>query len=107
VKRFVEWSQPIARVDDALRFVEASYEHGTRAFLIDGRLLPAEFFELRTRFAGEFLQKLVNYQLRVAAVVPADPSRGAKFAGFVSELERSPVFRVFAERTEAEAWLAE
>ena len=68
---FVVWSQPIAVVDDALRLVEASYERQARAFLLDGSLLPPEFFDLRTRFAGEFVQKLVNYGLRVARGVPA------------------------------------
>ena len=44
---FVVWSQPIAKVDDALRLVEASYERQSRAFLLDGSLLPPEFFDLR------------------------------------------------------------
>jgi hypothetical protein len=104
--RFIVWSQPIAAVDDALRFVETAYEQNTRAFLLDGSLLPAEFFELRTRFAGEFVQKLVNYQLRVAAVFPPDASRSERFAEFIGELTRHPSFRSFAERAEAEAWLA-
>jgi len=103
---FVEWSEPIVRVEDALRLVEAGYEWDTQAFLIGERLLPAEFFDLRTRFAGEFVQKLVNYQLRVAAVVAPDVDRGARFAEFVLELRRHPAFRVFAERGEAEAWLS-
>jgi Domain of unknown function (DUF4180) len=103
---FVVWSEPISSVDDALRFVEVAYERSTRAFLLEGHLLPAEFFELRSRFAGEFVQKLVNYQLRVAAVFPPDASRSERFAEFVAELARHPSFRSFAERAEAEAWLA-
>ena len=105
-RRFVVWSRPIASVDDALRFVEAAYEQNTRAFLLEGHLLPAEFFELRSRFAGEFVQKLVNYQLRVAAVFPPDASWSERFAEFIAELRRGSAFRVFAERSEAEAWLA-
>lgn len=102
---FFVWSQPIAKVDDALRFVEASYEHQTRAFLLDGGLLPPEFFDLRTRFAGEFVQKLVNYRLRVAAVFPPDADRGERFREFVDELRSGPTFRTFDQRAEAEAWL--
>ncbi|HTO54304.1 MAG TPA: hypothetical protein VMR50_13045 [Myxococcota bacterium] len=30
--RSVDWTQPIARVDDALRLVEASYERGSARF---------------------------------------------------------------------------
>lgn len=102
---FALWSEPIAKPDDALRFVEKGYELQTRAFLLDGTLLPAEFFALSSRFAGEFVQKLVNYQVRVAAVLPPDPSRGERFAEFVHELSRHPSFRAFASRAEAEAWL--
>ena len=103
---FAEWSQPIEKVDDALRLVEASYERQTSAFLIEARLLPAEFFELRTRFAGDFVQKLVNYGLRVALVAPNAASHGERFAEFAAELVRNPVVPIFAERSEAEAWLA-
>jgi len=42
----------------------------------------------------------------VEAVIPADVSRSARFAEFVTELQRNPVFRVFAERDEARAWLS-
>lgn len=103
---FIEWSQPIAVVDDALRFVEAAYEQNTRAFLLEEHLLPAEFFDLRTRFAGEFVQKLVNYGLRVAAVFPPDASRSERFREFVGELRGGHAFRTFETRAEAEAWLA-
>jgi hypothetical protein len=105
-RSFVVWSQPIASVDDALRFVEVAYEQSTRAFLLEGHLLPAEFFELRSRFAGEFVQKLVNYQLRIAAVFPPDPSRSERFAEFITELRRGSAFRTFETRADAEAWLA-
>lgn len=103
---FVVWTTPIVRVDDALRLVEASYERGTRAFLLDSALLPSEFFDLRTRFAGEFVQKLVNYGLRVAAVFPPDAGRGERFGEFVDELRRGQSFRTFSARAEAEAWLS-
>jgi uncharacterized protein DUF4180 len=102
---FVEWSQPIEKVDDALRLVEASYERQTSAFLIEARLLRADFFDLRTRFAGDFVQKLVNYGLRVALVAPDAAKHGERFAEFAAELVRNPVFRVFSERAQAEAWL--
>ena len=105
-RRFTVWSEPISRVDDALRFVEATYEHGTRGFLLDGGLLPAEFFELRSRFAGEFVQKLVNYQLRVAAVFAPDATRSERFREAIGELRRGSAFRTFDDRAAAEAWLS-
>jgi len=103
---FAVWSEPVRAPDDALRFVEKGFELEKRAFLLDGALLPAEFFTLRSRFAGEFAQKLVNYRVRVGVVLPPDPSRGERFAEFVRELSRHPSFRAFASRADAEAWLA-
>ena len=69
-------------------------------------LLPAEFFDLRTRFAGEFVQKLVNYGLRVAAVFPPDAGQSERFREFVGELRGGHAFRTFETRADAEAWLA-
>ena len=68
-------------------------EHEARALLFDRGTLPAAFFDLSTGVAGEVAQKLVNYGIRMAAVVPdlsacsrasassrASPTRGGSSA---------------------------
>ena len=55
--RILECASAIDGVDDAIGLVTACIEHGTNRLLIDARWLPDAFFDLRTRSAGEFLQK--------------------------------------------------
>ncbi|HEY6600001.1 MAG TPA: DUF4180 domain-containing protein, partial [Pseudomonadales bacterium] len=64
----LECVDAITGLDDALSIISATYELNTHSVLLRDAQLPPEFFELRTRFAGEFVQKLVNYQLTVAGV---------------------------------------
>ncbi len=104
--RIIEWLEPIARVDDALNLVSTCIEHGSTRLLLDSTRLPAAFFDLRSRFAGEFLQKLENYRMRLAAVFPTDEDHGERFSEFLTETKRGRSFRVFSARAEAEAWLA-
>lgn len=103
--RIVERLAPIERVDDALALVARCIEHDTTRVLIEARVLPDAFFALRSRFAGEFLQKLENYGIRVAAVLPTDADHGERFAEFVAEAKRGARFRIFASRDDAETWL--
>ena len=49
-------------------------------------------------------QKLVNYQIKTAAVVSRDQIRG-KFGEFVVETNRGFQVRVFFDRQDAESWL--
>jgi GrpB-like predicted nucleotidyltransferase (UPF0157 family) len=104
--RIVERLAPITRVEDALDLVACCVEHGSTRLLLEAGVLPEAFFELRTRFAGELLQKLQNYRIRVAAVFPPDPGPGERFAEFVAEARRGCDFHAFTRREEAEAWLA-
>ena len=103
---FTECEIDINRVDDALELVTACIEQQTGRLLIEAGRLPDEFFDLKTRFAGEFIQKLQNYRLRLAIVVPADADHGVRFAEFVREARTGNGFRFFDDRVGAEAWLS-
>lgn len=73
-----------------------------------GRLDPA-FFDLRSGFAGEFTQKLVNYRLRVAVLGSLDdavPSAGP-FADWVWESNRGEQVWFVDDAAELEKRLAE
>ena len=104
--RVVEWLEPIAQTGDALALVAACFEHDAHAVLLEDRVLPPAFFELRTGFAGEFLQKLENYQIRLAGVFPTERAYAERFREFLAEAKHGRRFRAFAERAAAEAWLA-
>jgi hypothetical protein len=104
-RRFVEWIEPVEHVEDAVDLIEACFEHEAPRLLLDARMLPEAFFDLRSRFAGEFIQKLQTYGLRLALVLPDDESHGERFREFVREARRGRGFRTFGTRDEAEGWL--
>jgi hypothetical protein len=104
--RVVEWLDPITATGDALALVAACFEHDAQAVLLEDHVLPPAFFELRTGFAGEFLQKLENYQIRLAAVFPSERAYAERFREFLAEAKSGRRFRAFAGRADAEAWLA-
>jgi hypothetical protein len=79
----------------------------TNRVLLRDRQLPAEFFELQTRFAGEFIQKLVNYQITVACVFADGRPFSDRFREYLGEAKRSRQFRSFTDEGEAVAWLEE
>jgi hypothetical protein len=91
---------------DALDLIVACLENHSSRLLLEAHRLPEAFFDLRTGFAGELVQKLQNYQLRTGAVFPSEEGYGERFREFLSEARRGGSFRVFATRAEAEAWLA-
>ena len=104
--RIVECAESIARADDALALVAVCIEHDSTRVLLESHNLPVAFFELGSRFAGEFLQKLQNYRIRLAGVFPSEDGYSDRFREFLSEARRGRSFRVFSARSEAEAWLA-
>lgn len=104
--RILECSEPIVTAGDALGLVSAAFEHDATRILLEDRHLPPEFFELRTQFAGELVQKLLNYQLRLAVVFTEAAKHGERFEEFVREARRGRGFRAFDDRESALAWLA-
>jgi hypothetical protein len=53
---------------DAGDLVGAAMEHGADLLVVPAGRIAAEFWTLRSGVAGELLQKLVNYRLRLAVV---------------------------------------
>ncbi len=95
----------IETTDDADAIIVASVEQRTDHVLILPGALPPTFYDLRSRFAGTFIQKLVNYRLRVAAVVTPDVNDSANFNAFVREARQGQQFRTFEDVSAAVEWL--
>lgn len=91
---------------DAMEMVSACFEAGTRNLLLDHGTLPPDFFDLSTGVAGELVQKLINYGIRAAVVVPDDEMHSQRFREFARESLRSGSFRVLPDRRSAVDWLA-
>lgn len=58
---------PIATVSDVLDLIGAAFL-GAEVVAVPASRLDERFFSLGTRFAGEVMQKFVNYRLRLAVI---------------------------------------
>ncbi|GIG88702.1 DUF4180 domain-containing protein [Plantactinospora endophytica] len=58
---------PVATVQDALDLIGAAFL-GAQVVAVPASRLADDFFSLGTRFAGEVMQKFVNYRLRLAVL---------------------------------------
>jgi hypothetical protein len=53
---------------DAIDLITASFEHGASCVALPIARFDTDFFDLRTRSLGEFIQKFVGYKRRVVFV---------------------------------------
>jgi hypothetical protein len=100
--RILVCAEPFRKASDVLELVGAD----ARGVVASAEHFPAEFFDLKTGFAGELLQKLENYGVRLAAVFAGDDAYSERFREFLREARsRGSTFRVFSTRADAERWL--
>ncbi|MCD5361100.1 DUF4180 domain-containing protein [Chromobacterium aquaticum] len=102
----IECRAGVQRLEQALELVALCGEHDAPRLLLLEDALPADFFELSSRFAGEFIQKLVNYRIAVAGVFADGNAHGERFGEYLREARHGRQFRVFDEREAALTWLA-
>lgn len=91
--------------NDALELVAACMENDTDLLLLDRSVLSVDFFRLDTGVAGAILQKLVNYRIKTAAVIPSDFIDNDRFREMALEANKGMHFRIFGTREEAVGWL--
>lgn len=59
----------ISDVGSAIDFIATvSYETGCHAVMLNKEAVSEDFFDLKTKIAGEILQKFVQYQMKLAIV---------------------------------------
>jgi hypothetical protein len=97
----------MAGAGDVNLLIEACFSSGAQAALLCAANLPARFFDLSSGQAGEILQKLRNYRIRLAVVCPpGSVTLSRRFEELMIEERREPHFGLFDTRDEALAWLA-
>ncbi|WP_422741702.1 DUF4180 domain-containing protein [Micromonospora sp. WMMD754] len=81
--------RPIATERDALDLIGAAFLGATVVAVPAARFDPS-FFALGTRFAGEIMQKFVNYRLRLVVVgdISAHLARSGALRALVAESNR-------------------
>jgi hypothetical protein len=97
----------MASAKDAGRIIEACLSEGVYATLLYAENLTPAFFDLSSGEAGEILQKLRNYRVRLAVVrAPGSAKLSQRFSELMIEENREPHFRIFETRDAARQWLA-
>ena len=97
----------MASTADARQVIEAWLSEGIYAVLMYAENLSPRFFELSSGEAGEILQKLRNYRVRLAVVrAPGSAQLSQRFSELMIEENREPHFRIFEARQAAREWLA-
>lgn len=98
-------SGAISSEADALDAVAACGENTTDLLLLPDESVPLEFFDLKTRLAGEILLKFSNYYIRCAMVASPENLSSGKFRDFMIETNRGQDFRIFSDPEKALIWL--
>lgn len=107
-RRVVEIAEPatcILRPQDMLDAMAWGGEQNTNLFLLKEEHFPPAFYDLKTGFAGEVLQKLTNYGCRLAIVGSFAAVRSERFRELMREANKGRQVRFAATRDEAVTWL--
>lgn len=77
-------------IQDVMTIIEQTIGNASQLIVIPLARLHPDFFDLRTRLAGEFLQKFVNYRLQVVVVGDVSPaaSNSESLRAFIQESNR-------------------
>lgn len=102
----VAYLECVSPVGDPVELVARCAEHGTERVLVNESAFSNAFFDLSTGVAGELVQKLQTYRLRMAAVL-RPIRRSDAFRRFASEARAGRTFRVFDAREDAVRWLCD
>ena len=106
--RFVEGTpgQPLmGRVEDVSTVLEACFDNAARGLLLYSENLTERFFDLSSGEAGEILQKLRNYRIRLALVRSPTLQLSSRFDELMADESRGSYFRLFDDRVAAQEWL--
>ncbi len=95
----------LGEIADLDRVLEVCMGNGARALLLYAENLTPRFFDLRSGEAGEVLQKLRTYGLKLALIACAEDLPAGHFREMVGEEARGSDFRIFPDRDAGLAWL--
>jgi hypothetical protein len=90
---------------DFLDLLAHGGESGTSCFVLKDSNFAPTFYDLKTGLAGEILQKLSNYNCRLAIVGTFAMVRGERFRELMKESNKGGHIRFAGDVDEALAWL--
>jgi PadR family transcriptional regulator, regulatory protein AphA len=107
-KKYIELiavKEPLSQENDALDLIALCWEQEAQAIMLHSSALSPDFFNLKTTFAGNFIQKFINYNIKVAAVFPQELVQKGRFKEMALETNKGNHFRMYETKEEAETWL--
>ena len=107
-KKYIELisvKEPFNNENDALDLIALCWEHETYYIMLHSSVLSQDFFNLKTKFAGNFIQKFINYNIKVVAVFPQELVQKGRFKEMALETNKGNHFRMYETKEEAETWL--
>lgn len=107
-KKYIELisaANPLHTENDALDLIALCWEHEVYALMIHYAALSEDFFNLKTKAAGDIIQKFINYNIKAAAIVPQETTQKGRFKEMAMETNKGNHFRLFESKEEAEKWL--
>jgi hypothetical protein len=96
----------IRNEQDILELIAVCAENSTyNVILYEGSFSP-DFFDLKTKLAGDLFQKFANYHVRGAGIISLSKIKSERFKELIFECNRGDLFRFFEDKEAAERWLA-
>ena len=72
-------------LDDAMQVIGDMYYQGYDAIILHASSITPDFFDLKTKLAGEILQKFSNYRMRLAILGDWSGIPSKNFSDFIRE----------------------
>ncbi len=91
----------ILNTDDGLNLVGEAYYSGFDKVIIYESSITPKFFDLKTRMAGEILQKFSNYRMKLAIVGDFSSNTSKSLSDFIFESNKLGHVNFVASREEA------
>lgn len=107
-KSYVMFNEIEAKINteqDMLDIISACFESELNSVIIDGRILAEEVYDLKTKIFGTFLQKIINYRIKVAFLINEERTINDRFKELALELNKGPDIRFYYTIEDAEEWL--
>ncbi len=82
-------SQPISTVQDALDLLGNADYQGANKIMIKREHLHDNFFDLKTKLAGEIMQKVINYYKYLAVIGDFDDLQRKSWLDFMYESNKT------------------
>lgn len=73
--------------------------------MIHNAVLSEDFFKLKTKLAGDIIQKFINYGIKAATIIPQETKQKGRFKEMAMETNKGNHFRLYGSKEEAEKWL--